>query len=215
MEVAILLYRGMTALDAIGPYEVLRMVPDYQVKTVALTPGPVQTDAGLWLLNAEYQLEEVGSPQIIVVPGASDIRPLLKEKRVIEWLQQAHVSSRWTISVCSGALLLGQSGLLKGHKATTHWLAHESLRNFGAEPVKERIVRQGKIITAAGVSAGIDLALSLVALDQSEELARSIQLAIEYDPQPSFDSGNPSQVEPVIIERARQLLLRSNSPKGV
>ena len=206
METAILLYQGMTALDAIGPYEVLRCVPDNHVRLVSQVVGPIRTDAGLTMLNAEYSLDQVTAPDIVVVPGASNIRPLLENATVLNWLKGVHLNSRWTTSVCSGALLLGKVGLLNGQRATTHWLALDALKLFGATPIRERVVREGKIITAAGVSAGIDMALTLVALEFGPNLAQAIQLAIEYDPQPPFQAGNPTQVEPNILQTARQIL---------
>lgn len=203
MEVAILLYEGMTALDAVGPYEVLRLMPGATTRTVAGRVGPVRTDSGLALLHAEQTYEEVTAPDILVVPGASEPRPALADAALLEWVRGVHQTTRWTTSVCSGSLILGAAGLLKGLRATTHWMALDALARFGAVPVSERFVREGKIITAAGVSAGIDMALSVAAEECGEEVARAIQLAVEYDPHPPFDSGSPAKATPAAVEMVR------------
>lgn len=162
MEVAILIFDRLTALDAVGPYEVLRSVPRATVKFVARERGPKRTDAGSLALVADYELDEVTSPDVIVVPGGPGQMALMNDEPVLNWIRQTHQTSRWTTSVCTGSLILGAAGLLKGLRATTHWLALDILRSLGAEPVSERVVIEGKIITAAGVSAGIDMALTLV-----------------------------------------------------
>lgn len=206
MEVAILIFDRLTALDAVGPYEVLRSVPGATVKFVAREPGPKRTDAGSLALVADYGLDEVTSPDIIVVPGGPGQIALMDDEPVLNWIRRTHQGSRWTTSVCTGSLILGAAGLLKGLRATTHWLALDILRSLGAEPVSERVVIEGKIITAAGVSAGIDMALTLVAREAGEAAAQSIQLGIEYDPQPPFDAGSPAKAPREIVE-----LLRSRS----
>ncbi|MEW6125471.1 MAG: DJ-1/PfpI family protein [Acidobacteriota bacterium] len=204
MEIAILLYEQMTALDAIGPYEVLRSMPGAQVKFVAREKGIKQTDAGYALLNAEFGLDEVTSPDIVLVPGTSFPQAMIKDTAVHEWLRAVHETTKWTTSVCTGALILGAAGLLKGLKATTHWLTLDVLQRFGAEPMKERFVREGKIITAAGVSAGIDMALTLAAIEFGDAVAESIQLMIEYDPQPPFAAGSPDKAPAAIVENLRR-----------
>ena len=203
MEIAILIFERLTALDAIGPYEVLRSMPESQVRFVAKQKGPVRTDTGSLALVADYALEDVTAPDILVVPGGPGQAALMDDERVLDWIRRTHESTRWTTSVCTGSLVLAGAGLLKGLRATTHWLAMDALRELGAEPTLERVVRQGKIITAAGVSAGIDMALELVALERGEEMAQAIQLAIEYDPQPPFDAGSPAKAPPAIVERLR------------
>ena len=203
MEIAILIFDRLTALDAIGPYEVLRSMPDANVRFVAKEKGPVRTDTGSLALVADYALEDVTAPDILVVPGGPGQAALMDDERVLDWIRRVHENTRWTTSVCTGSLVLAGAGLLKGLRATTHWLAMDVLRELGAEPTLERVVRQGKIITAAGVSSGIDMALRLVALERGEEMAQAIQLAIEYDPQPPFDAGSPEKAPPAVVERLR------------
>ncbi|HYN86411.1 MAG TPA: DJ-1/PfpI family protein [Pyrinomonadaceae bacterium] len=203
MEIAILFYDGMTALDAVGPYEVLRMMPGAKARTVARERGPVRTDSGLALLHAEHTFDEVAAADILVVPGASEPRPAMADAALVAWVRRVHETTRWTTSVCSGSLILGAAGLLKGLRATTHWIALDALARFGAVPVSERFVREGKIVTAAGVSAGIDMALVIAAEECGEETARAIQLAVEYDPQPPFDSGSPAKATPEAVEMVR------------
>jgi transcriptional regulator GlxA family with amidase domain len=206
MEIAILIFDRLTALDAVGPYEVLRSVPRATVKFVARERRPKRTDAGSLALVADYELDEVSSPDVVVVPGGPGQMALMNDEPVLNWIRRAHQTSRWTTSVCTGSLILGAAGLLKGLRATTHWLALDILRSLGAEPVSERVVIEGKIITAAGVSAGIDMALTLVAREAGEAAAQAIQLGIEYDPQPPFNAGSPAKAPPAIVE-----LLRSRS----
>ena len=203
MEIAILIFDNLTALDAIGPYEVLRSMPDSRVRFVSRAAGPVRTDAGSLALVADYALEDVTAPDILVVPGGPGQAALMEDDRVLDWVRRVHETTRWTTSVCTGSLVLAGAGLLKGLRATTHWLAMDVLRGLGAEPTLERVVRQGKIITAAGVSSGIDMALRLVALERGEETAQGIQLMIEYDPQPPFDAGSPEKAPPAVVERLR------------
>ena len=203
MEIAILLFDRLTALDAIGPYEVLSRIPNATVKFVAKQAGAVRTDQGSLALTADYSLNEVASPDIVVVPGGPGQSAFMNDEAILNWIRRAHETSKWTTSVCTGSLLLGAAGLLNGLKATSHWLAYDVLRQLGAEPTAERVVIEGKIITAAGVSAGIDMALKLVALECGETWAQSIQLGIEYDPQPPFDAGAPSKAPAEIVEWLR------------
>jgi putative intracellular protease/amidase len=203
MEVAILIFDRLTALDAIGPYEVLRSMPGATVKFVAKEAGPKRTDAGSLALIADYALDEVNSPDIIVVPGGPGQMALMDDQPVLSWIRQAHENSRWTTSVCTGSLILAAAGLLKGLRATTHWLAYDMLRSLGAEVVSERVVIEGRIITAAGVSAGIDMALTLVAREAGEAVAQAIQLGIEYDPQPPFNAGSPAKAPAEVVQRLR------------
>ena len=203
MEIAILLFDRLTTLDAVGPYEVLSRIPGATVKMVAKQAGPQRNDTGSLALVADYTLEQVSQPDIFVVPGGPGQMALMDDEEVLAWVRRAHETSKWTASVCTGSLVLGAAGLLKGLKATSHWLAYDALRALGAEPTEQRVVIEGKIITAAGVSAGIDMALTLVARECGEAVAQSIQLGIEYDPQPPFDAGAPSKAPQAIVERLR------------
>jgi transcriptional regulator GlxA family with amidase domain len=203
VEIAILLYDRFTALDAVGPYEVLRSVPGARVSFAAKEKGPVRTDAGSLAIVADFEIEEITAPDILVIPGGPGQAALMDDRRVLDWVRSVHSATRWTTSVCTGSLVLAAAGLLKGLRATSHWLALDILRKYGAEPTAERVVTEGKIITAAGVSAGIDMALTLVALECGEAVAQSIQLGIEYDPQPPFNAGSPEKAPAAIVEAMR------------
>jgi transcriptional regulator GlxA family with amidase domain len=202
VKIAIPLFDRLTALDAIGPYEVLSRLPGAEVLFVAAEPGPKRTDTGALALTADRGLSEVPEPDIVVVPGGRGTRDQPHDE-LIAWIQQAHQKSQWTTSVCTGALLLGAAGILDGLRATTHWLFFEQLREFGAEPTLERVIEQGKVITAAGVSSGIDMALRLVQLIAGDDVSQAIQLSIEYDPQPPFDAGSPAKAPEPIVELVR------------
>jgi transcriptional regulator GlxA family with amidase domain len=206
MNTAILLYDGFTALDAIGPYEVLSRLPGARVTFVASEPGPVRTDNDMLSLVAERSLEEMPAPEIVLVPGGPGEVAARAGGDALDWLRSAHETSTWTTSVCTGSLILASAGLLDGKRATSHWLALETLQGLGAEAVAERVVFDGKIVTAAGVSAGIDMALTLAAQIAGEQVAQAIQLGIEYDPQPPFDAGSPHKAPAEIVA-----LLRANS----
>jgi putative intracellular protease/amidase len=203
VRIAIPIFEKITALDAVGPYEVLSRLPDAEVVFVAQVPGPKRTENGVLALTADAALSDVPDPEVIVVPGGFGTRALMTAEPMLSWLRSAHATSTWTTSVCTGSLLLAAAGLLDGLRATTHWLELETLRQFGAEPVSERVVVQGKVITAAGVSSGIDMALTLAAAIAGDEIAQAIQLGIEYDPQPPFDSGSVAKASPEIVELVR------------
>jgi transcriptional regulator GlxA family with amidase domain len=203
VRIAILIFDRLTALDAVGPYEVLSRLPESELSFVAKETGMKRTDTGALGINADRTLEELAEPDVLLVPGGEGNRPLMRDPEVLDWLRRAHEGSTWTTSVCTGALVLGAAGILEGLKATTHWAFRDRLREFGAEPVAERVVEQGKVITAAGVSAGIDLALHLAARDVGKEFAQAIQLGLEYDPQPPFDAGSPEKAPPAIVEAVR------------
>jgi transcriptional regulator GlxA family with amidase domain len=207
MEIAVLAFNGMTALDAVGPAQVLALLPGARVHWTAAEPGPQRTDTGMSIV-AEHALADVPRPEIVLVPGGLDVRPVMSDPRVLEWLRTAHATTRWTTSVCTGALVLGAAGLLQGLRATTHWAMLDWLAKFGATPVAERVVVDGKIMTGAGVSAGIDMALRLAALIAGERVAQSIQLGIEYDPQPPY-AGSPAKAPADVVEAARRSLARS------
>jgi transcriptional regulator GlxA family with amidase domain len=186
MDIAILLYDKVTALDAVGPYEVLSRMPDTAVHFVAAEPGLKRADEGLGLY-ADRALETMPHPNIALIPGSSDPAAALTDPATLRWVNTAYQSATWTASVCSGSLILAAAGVLGNRRATTHWIAQDHLRALGAVPVSERIVVDGTVITAAGVSAGIDLALRLAALIYDDHTAQALQLAVEYDPQPPFD----------------------------
>jgi transcriptional regulator GlxA family with amidase domain len=205
VNVALLAYPGMTALDAVGPAQVLSAMPGARVTWVAAEPGPQKTDAGMAIVAARG-LGDLPRPEVILVPGALDVRPVTKDERVLAWLRAAHETSTWTTSVCTGALILGAAGILQGKRATTHWLMLDRLKAFGAEPVAERVVRDGKVVTGAGVSAGIDLALALVQIVAGDVAAQTVQLAIEYDPAPPFTGGSPKSAPPAVVDAARKAL---------
>jgi transcriptional regulator GlxA family with amidase domain len=208
MNIAIVLYERFTALDAIGPYEVLSRLPGASVTFAAAVPGPVSTDTGALTVLAERSLEDMPEPDIVLVPGGPGDVVAHAGAGVLDWLTKADRTSTWTTSVCTGSLVLAAAGLLDGRRATSHWLAIEELRRLGATPVNERVVFDGKLVTAAGVSAGIDMALMLAALIAGDTVAQAIQLSIEYDPQPPFDAGSPGKAPAKVVE-----LLRGRSPR--
>jgi transcriptional regulator GlxA family with amidase domain len=203
MEIAIVLYDRFTALDAIGPYEVLSRLPDASLAFVAAEAGPVRTDNGMLTIVAEHSLAEVPRPDILLVPGGPGEVAARAGGPVLQWLRSAAATSTWTTSVCTGSLVLAAAGLLDGCRATSHWLAMEELARLGAEPVGERVVFDGDIVTAAGVSAGIDMALALAERVAGREVAQAIQLGIEYDPQPPFDAGSPRTAPAAIVQALR------------
>jgi transcriptional regulator GlxA family with amidase domain len=200
MRTVVLVFDGITALDAIGPYEVLRSVPGWEVQFAAKSRGEVRTDSGALGLSADHALAEVGEPEIVLVPGGVGNRALLDDEEVLAWLRQVDATSKWTTSVCTGSLVLGAAGLLEGKRATGHWLFLDPLREFGADPVGGRFVVDGKIVTAAGVTAGSEMALHLVGREAGREVAEAVQLGIEYDPQPPFDAGAPHKAPAPIVE---------------
>jgi transcriptional regulator GlxA family with amidase domain len=203
MQIAILLYDRFTALDAVGPYEVLSRLPGAELSFVAAEPGPQTTDTRSLTIVAERALEDVPSPDILLIPGGPG-EDVLRDDRVLDWVRHAHETTTWTTSVCTGSLVLARAGILDGKRATSHWLALDRLRGLGAEPVDDqRIVEDGKIVTAAGVSAGIDMALHLAGRIAGEEVAQTIQLYIEYDPQPPFDAGSPAKAPADLVARTR------------
>lgn len=206
MRIVIALFDGFTALDAVGPYEVLSRLPGAEVIFAGREPGMTRTDSGMLALAVEETFEQAGKADVLVVPGGRGTRRLLDDEHMLSWIRQAHESSQWTASVCTGSLLLAAAGLLDGLRASTHWLELDTLALYGARPVSERVVREGKIITAAGVSAGIDMALTLAAEIAGEHVAQAIQLSIEYDPQPPFDAGSPQKANG---RNARQRVLRA------
>jgi putative intracellular protease/amidase len=214
MDIAILLFERLTALDAIGPYEVLQRLPGARVRFVGAERGPVRTEQGMLGLVADFARHEVTSADILVVPGGIGTRSLLDDEPTLEWIRTIDAHSQWTTSVCTGSLLLGAAGLLSGLEATTHWRVLDTLSRFGATPVSRRVVEQGKVMTAAGVSSGIDMALTLAARVAGDEIAQAIQLGIEYDPQPPFDSGSVAKAPEAVYKLAVAGLQDADTPRA-
>ncbi|HMF05201.1 MAG TPA: DJ-1/PfpI family protein [Acidimicrobiia bacterium] len=201
MQIAIGLYPGFTALDAIGPYAVFTNVPGADVVLCAEQKGLLADESGLLRLDVEHTFDEVSEPDVLLVPGGLVTRVVAAEGGpIVDWIRAAHETTTYTTSVCTGALLLGAAGVLDGLRATTHWLAYDHLRHYDAHPTEERVVFEGKVVTGAGVSAGIDLALTLVDKIYGPEVAQAVQLGIEYDPQPPHDTGAPSKAPDEIRE---------------
>lgn len=194
MQIAVVLYPGFTALDFIGPYEILRSLPDAEMRFVWHQTGPIAADSAVLLVGATHTFDETPSPDVIVVPGGPATMEHCRDEVVLDWLRRAHQTTTWTTSVCTGSLLLAAAGLLEGRRATSHWSALPMLKAFGVMPVgDQRVVHEGKLVTAAGVSAGLDMAMWLAGEIAGEAKAKVIQLVIEYDPQPPFDSGHMSK----------------------
>ncbi|WP_326841919.1 DJ-1/PfpI family protein [Streptomyces sp. NBC_01558] len=203
MQIAIVLYDRFTALDAVGPYETLGRLPDADTVFVAERTGPVRSDTGRLALTADKSLAEVPRPDIVVVPGGPGQGAQMGNEVLLDWLRTADVTSAWTTSVCTGSLLLASAGLLEGRRATSHWLALDGLKEFGAEPTGERVVFDGKYVTAAGVSSGIDMGLTLLGRIAGDEHAQAVQLLTEYDPQPPYDAGSPEKAPAHLVDRFR------------
>ena len=206
MQVAIALFPRLTALDAIGPYDVLQRVPDVDVVFVGERRGEVRTENGLLGLSVDAAFDEVPTPDVVVVPGGIGTRALITGGPLVDWVRTTYPGTRFTTSVCTGSLVLAAAGLLDGLAATTHWGAFELLGRLGAEPVSRRVVEHldRRLITAAGVSSGIDMAIRLVELLVDDVAAQAAQVFIEYDPQPPFDAGHPSRVSTAVMERLAQ-----------
>jgi len=211
MLIGIPIFEGLTALDAVGPYEVLSRIPDATVIFVATSVGMKRTDQGSLGLYADADVAEVPHCDVILVPGGPGVEEAAQDERLLAWVRAVDKTSVWTTSVCTGALVLGAAGLLRGRRATTHWLSVERLAGLGAVWDASRVVTDGKYMTAAGVSAGIDMALTLAAHLAGETVAQAIQLSIEYDPQPPFQAGNSTDAPPGIVDLVRQVA-RSTRP---
>jgi putative intracellular protease/amidase len=216
MQIAILLYNRFTVLDAIGPYQVLSGIPGAETVFVAEQPGPIRDEVGSLVLSARASLDDVPRPDVVVVPGGPGQNDQMQDGPVHEWLRTADQTSTWTTSVCTGSLILAGAGLLAGRRATTHWLAMDELGALGATPVGDRVVSDGKYVTAAGVSSGIDMALTLAGRLAGDEAAQAIQLMIEYDPQPPYDAGSADRAPAEIVSRlrARSRFLLSGGRSG-
>lgn len=202
MRIAIGLYDRFTSLDAMGPFQVLSGLPGAEVTFVAESAGPVTDESGFLTVTARASFADLPDPDILLVPGGTITGTLVPHHPIVEWIRRAHPTTTWTTSVCTGALLLAGAGVLQGVDATTHWAAMDDLARLGANPVRERVVRRGKIVTGAGVSAGIDMALTLAAEIEGAEFARTVQLMMEYDPQPPFDAGSVDKAGPETVGRA-------------
>lgn len=210
-QIAFVAYPGFTALDMIGPYEVLRNLPGAEVRFVWHRTGPVTADSGVLVIGATHTLAETPGPDVILVPGGPSTPVHARDEALLDWLRGASRRAAWTTSVCSGSVILAAAGLLTDRRATSHWLTVRALRTFGAIPVgDERIVRQANVVTSAGVSAGIDLALWLAGEIGGEARAKAIQLVIEYDPHPPFDSGHVSKASAATKAAATALLSRDS-----
>ena len=195
MQIALALYPGFTALDIIGPFQTVVDVPGVDVDFVAETAGPVTDHTGRLALTATRAFADVTAPDVIVVPGGM-VEPTGADDPVVAWIRAVHPTTTWTTSVCTGSIFLAAAGVLDGVDATCHWTRYDHLESLGAKPTSERVVERGKIITGAGVSAGIDMGLTLAARLFGDDVARAVQLAIEYDPQPPFDAGSPAKAGP-------------------
>ena len=206
VQVAIPLFPRFTALDAVGPYEVLQRIPHVDIVFVGHSRGEVRSENGLLGLSVDATFEDVLAPEVVVFPGGVGTRALERDARVLDWLRTAHATTRYTTSVCTGSLVLGAAGLLQGLTATTHWSCYRELSAHGAEPTAERVVEQldHRIITAAGVSSGIDMALRLTELLVDRTAAQAAQLMIEYDPQPPFDCGTVAKADDSVMTRVIQ-----------
>ncbi|AEA23396.1 ThiJ/PfpI domain-containing protein [Pseudonocardia dioxanivorans CB1190] len=206
MQIAIVLYPGYTALDIVGPYEVLARLPGTEVVFVAEEPGLVTNDLGSLSLNAVSCLDEVTSPDVVVIGGGPGQLDQMSDGKLHEWLRAVDQTTTWTMSVCTGSLILAAAGILKGRRATTYWLALDQLAEFGVIPTDERVVVDGKYVIGAGVSAGIDAALTLASRLAGEDGAQAVQLIIEYDPQPPFSAGSAATAPPAVVEDVKRTL---------
>jgi transcriptional regulator GlxA family with amidase domain len=213
MQIALALYQKFTLLDIVGPFQVLVDVPGDDVVFVASTPGHLTDHTGRSGLTASASLDEIPKPDVVVVPGALGDTEL--DAELVKWLRRVHATTSWTTSVCTGSIYLAAAGILNGVDATTHWARKERLERLGAHYLPERVVERGKIITAAGVSSGIDMALRLVERMHGTEMAELVQLGIEYDPQPPFDAGSPAKAPAEIVELARSMLADKLSDDSV
>lgn len=204
MKIAALVFDKITILDIVGPIEVMSWVPGSEILWVGAEKGPARAALTGLGISVDHSLEEVSDADILMVPGGPGVRPLLTQEPVLDWVRRIHATTAWTTSICTGSLLLGAAGLLKGLEATTHWNAVPVLEGFGATYSEKRVIPQGKIVTSAGVSSGIDMALWLVGQIAGDEAAKAAQLCIEYDPQPPYDAGSPTKAGAAVIERARE-----------
>jgi putative intracellular protease/amidase len=206
VQIAIVLYPGFTALDVIGPYEVLGRLPGAEVVFVAENPGLVANDLGSLSISAVAGLDAVPRPDVVIVGGGPGQVDQMQDGALHRWLRTVDETTTWTMAVCTGSLILAAAGLLKGRRATTHWSAVEQLREFGATPTPDRVVVDGKYTIGAGVSAGIDAALVLAGRIAGDDVAQAVQLIIEYDPQPPYSSGSAATAPESVVRDAKDML---------
>jgi transcriptional regulator GlxA family with amidase domain len=206
VKIAFVVYPDFTALDLVGPYEVISRWPGAEVHFVSSSRDPVRCDSGLTVLPTDTP-STLPDPDLIVVPGSGNPLPVLGDRDLVEWLRTAAPNCAWTASVCTGAGLYAAAGLLEGKSTTTHWAFRDYLKAMGVRVAPDRVVSQGSHISAAGVSAGIDMALTLTERVHGRDLAEAIQLIIEYDPEPPLDSGSPAKAAPRIRRLARRIML--------
>jgi len=203
MRIVFFLYEGLTTLDVIGPHDVLSRLPGVEAISVSKDGGAVNADTGVLGLTATHAMADVDTCDILVVPGGmAGTFAATEDAEILNWIRSVTADATWITSVCTGALILGAAGLLEGKKATTHWAAIDLLAGYGAEPTRERVVFDGNVVTGAGVSAGIDFALTLAAKIAGDDVAKALQLGIEYDPNPPFDCGSPDKASPELVELA-------------
>lgn len=209
LRIVVVLFPGVTSLDFVGPSEVLGGLPNSEIHYLSTQPGEIHSDTGGLTLVAG-DIQTIPDPDIILVPGGPGVDDATKDEALLGWIRKAHETSKWTTSVCNGSRILAAAGVLKGLKATCHWGQLEQLKDHGAIPTSERVVREGKVITAAGVSAGIDMGLRLVALEAGDMMAQAVQLAIEYDPDPPFDCGSVKKAPEQLVEMVRAFFEQRN-----
>lgn len=210
--IGMLIFPRLTQLDMTGPYEVLARLPNTKVHLVAHSMSPVTTDRGMQIVPT-VTFAECPQLDIVMVPGGPGQQELMEDETVLAFLRKQAAGAKYVTSVCTGSLVLGAAGLLKGRRATSHWAALEHLKPLGATPVSEKVVTDGNIITGAGVTSGIDFALAVAAKLEGEDVARQIQLQIEYDPDPPFDSGSPGKVQPALLAAVRERLAPLNEKR--
>ena len=208
--IGLVLYPKFTALDIVGPFQTLVDVPGFDVFFIANEVGPVEDHTGRLTMSATKSFSEITELDVLVVPGGNADRGIKENDPVVEFVKRIHPTTRWTTSVCTGSIFLAHAGILDGLVATTHWASYDRLKALGAIPTETRVVQSGKVMTSAGVSSGIDMGLVLVAALVGEDMAKAVQLAIEYDPQPPFDAGAPSKVSPELLELVVALFNENN-----
>ncbi len=212
MKIAYVLYPDFTALDLVGPYEIISRWPEVDVRFLATSADPVRADCGLTVVPTDTP-QTLPDPDLIVVPGSGNPLPVLRDQPLIDWLRAAAPQCQWTASVCTGAGIYAAAGLLTDKPTTTHWAFRDVVRAYGVEVVDERVVWQANHVSAAGVSAGIDMAFALTERVHGPDLAKALQLVIEYDPEPPFDSGSPAKADDATMRLATSVLM-AGLPSG-